>query len=322
MTEPRKLLSICVPVYDEVDNIFPFYERVRRVLDGLADRYDYEFVFTDNHSADGTFVRLAELAERDPKVRVIRFSRNFGFQRSILTNYMNALGDAAIQLDVDLQDPPELIPDFIRNWEEGYRVVYGVRRLRPDESPLLHGARRFFYRLIDWLSEDELPHDAGDFRLVDRRILDELKTITDQQPYLRGMIAAMGFSQKGIVYDRASRSHGQSKFKFRALVGLALDGILHHSILPLRLATYFGLAITALSAVVAVVYIIRWAFFVDDWPPGFATMSLLLLFLIGMNALILGIMGEYVGRIYRNVKRMPLTIVEARIDRNEPATGR
>lgn len=315
MIEQRKLLSICVPVFNEEDNIRPFYDRMLGVMQKLGDRYDFEFLFTDNHSTDATFDRLAELSLEDPRIRVIRFSRNFGFQRSILTNYNNARGDAAIQLDVDLQDPPELITEFVRYWEEGHKVVYGIRRRRESESVWLHGARRLFYRMIDSLSEDELPHDAGDFRLVDRCVLDQLRLTSDQQPYLRGLIAAMGFNQIGIPYDRAARERGASKFNFWRLSGLALDGILHHSVLPLRLATYFGLALSTIAMLGALYYLIGKLTFREDWPEGLASTTILIFFSIGMNALFLGIIGEYVGRIYKNVKRMPITISEAVIDR-------
>src|SRR5438045_3898970 len=151
MTTRRRLISFCVPVYNEEDNVYPLHQRVSDAMAALADRYDWEILFTDNHSEDATFERLADLAQDDKRVRVIRFSRNFGFQRSILANYVNARGDAAVQIDCDLQDPPELIPDFIRSWEAGYQVVYGVRCARPHESTLLASARRVFYRLIDLL---------------------------------------------------------------------------------------------------------------------------------------------------------------------------
>lgn len=311
----RKLLSICVPVYNEEENVRPFYERVSAVMRELGGRYDHEILFTDNHSEDSTFEKLKELSDEDPRVRVIRFSRNFGFQRSIFTNYANCRGDAAIQLDVDLQDPPELIPEFVALWEQGYKVVYGIRRARPNESRWLHTSRKIFYRLVDYLSEDRLPHDAGDFRLIDRSLIDELKNVGDQQPYLRGLIATMGFRQTGVVYDRAARERGSSKFNLSGLIGLALDGILHHSVVPLRLATVFGLVMSLLSLLGGVYYLLGKAFFREDWPLGLASTSVLILFSIGMNALLLGIIGEYIGRIYKNVKTMPLTIVEAAIDR-------
>jgi dolichol-phosphate mannosyltransferase len=318
--EQRRMLSICVPVYNEEDNVVPFYERTLQVMDSLKDKYDFEILFTDNHSTDATFERLAELSARDPRVRVLRFSRNFGFQRSILTNYTNARGDAAIQLDVDLQDPPELIADFARYWEEGYKVVYGIRRSRPNESRWLHSARKLFYRLVDFLSEDELPHDAGDFRLIDRCVIEQLRLVSDQQPYLRGLIASMGFKQMGVVYDRAARERGSSKFNLWRLFGLALDGILHHSVVPLRIATVFGLVMSSIAVLGALYYFIGKLFFRADWPEGLASTTILILLSIGMNALLLGIIGEYIGRIYKNVKRMPITIIEANIDRLVPTT--
>lgn len=314
----RKLISICVPVFNEEDNIWPFYERLRPVMEGLADRYDFEMLFTDNHSEDSTFEKLVELSQRDARVRAIRFSRNFGFQRSILANYINCRGDAAVQLDVDLQDPPEIIPEFVRQWEDGYKVVYGVRRARPNEPRLLHRTRKAFYRLIDFLSEDRLPHDAGDFRLIDRCIIDQLRSVVDPYPYLRGLIATMGFRQIGIIYDRSQRERGSSKFDLWKLFALAADGILHHSVVPLRLATFLGLFISAASVAGAVYYLVAKLFFPVDWPTGLASTSILVLFSLGLNALLLGIMGEYIGRIYKNVKYQPLTITEAVIDHGGP----
>lgn len=317
---PRKLISICVPVYNEEDNVVPFYERMLPIMEALADRYDFEMLFTDNHSEDATFDRLLALSNRDHRVRVLRFSRNFGFQRSILTNYKNCRGDGAIQMDVDLQDPPEILPEFIRLWEEGYKVVYGVRRNRPNEGWMLRTARKLFYRTIDFLSEDRLPHDAGDFRLIDRCILDQLRSVSDSQPYLRGLIAAMGFKQIGVVYDRSARERGASKFGIAKLTSLALDGIFHHSIVPLRLATFAGLIMSVIAAAAAVYYVIERLTNPVGWPPGIASTTILILFSIGMNAILLGIIGEYVGRIYKNVKDMPLTIIEAAIDHTDTAT--
>ncbi len=261
------------------------------------------------------------LSERDDRVRVIRFSRNFGFQRSILTNYNNARGVAALQIDVDLQDPPELLPEFLRLWRDGYKVVYGVRRSRPNESWGLFIARKLFYRLVDFLSEDHLPHDAGDFRLIDRCILDELRLNTDQQPYLRGMIATMGFRQTGLVYDRAARARGWSKFNIWRLLGLAVDGILHHSTVPLRIAMVCGVAMSGLAALGAVYFFLDRLLSYNRWPTGLATLYVLILFSLGLNSMLLGILGEYIGRIYKNVKSSSLTIVEAVVDR-QGADGR
>jgi polyisoprenyl-phosphate glycosyltransferase len=315
---PRKLLSVCVPAYNEEGNVTPLYDRVHRVMSELTERYDFELLFTDNHSEDATFSEIAALAQRDPRVRGIRFSRNFGFQRSILANFWHARGDAAIQLDCDMQDPPELILRFLQYWEQGYKVVYGIRRSRPNESWPLRSSRKLFYRLIDFLSEDELPKDAGDFRLIDRCILEELRRVNDQRPYLRGMIASMGFRQIGIPYDRNERTRGASKFNLFRLFGLALDGILQHSIVPLRIATIIGATISGLTVLIGLYYLAAKLFLPVDWPAGFASTTILLLLSMGMNALLLGIIGEYIGRIYRNQKQTQLVIIESVIDSLPP----
>jgi dolichol-phosphate mannosyltransferase len=309
----KKLISLIVPVFNEEENIFPLYEAVAPIINECSDRYDFELVFTDNHSTDSTFEKLTELSRHDRRVRVFRFSRNFGYQKSILTGYLKARGDALIQLDCDLQDPPELIPEFLKHWENGCAVVYGVRQSR-RESAALHFARKLFYRLANYLSEDDLPVDVGDFRLIDRKVVNVLRQVDDAQPYLRGMIAAMGFKQHGIKYDRRGRERGASNFSFTDLVGLALDGILNHSIVPLRLATYFGIIITVVTLFSISGYVIGKLLLGLDWPAGFTTLTVLVLAGISVNALFLGIIGEYLGRIYQQVKRKPLVIIETEID--------
>ena len=303
-----KFLSIIVPVYNEEANVEPLYEAVNRALDPMADRYRWEFIFTDNCSSDRTFECLDRIASRDPRVRIYRFTRNFGFQRSILTGYRLARGDAAVQIDADLQDPPELIIDFVKLWESGCKVVYGVRQSRP-ESFVLHALRRRFYRVIAWLSNDNLPLDAGDFRLVDRCVLDLL------HHYLRGYIASLGYRQMGVAYYRAKRQHGETSFRLSTLVNLALDGIVSHSTLPLRLASIVGLLLSAFAMLAIAVYFALWLAYGDkSWPAGFATLAFLVLLSLAVNAIFLGIIGEYLARIYHQVKPQPLTIVERFVD--------
>jgi len=311
----KKLISIVVPVFNEADNVIPLYEAVEQALAPLADRYDHEYVFTDNHSTDGTFDVIAGLATRDARIRGYRFSRNVGFQRSIQYGYSMARGDAAVQLDCDLQDPPALIVDFVRLWEAGHRVVYGVRSAR-KEGFIITLARNLFYRVIAALSDDPLPLDAGDFRLVDRAILDGLRSLDDSRPYLRGSIAVMGFEQVGVEYERAARVRGESKFSFSELWGLALDGILNHSVAPLRFATYTGLAVSLVTFVAIFGYLIASVLFGQLWPAGFATTTVLLLLGITLNALFLGIIGEYLGRIYQQVKRTDQVLVERSVVRD------
>jgi polyisoprenyl-phosphate glycosyltransferase len=313
---PKPLISLIVPVFNEELNIFPFYERVSATLASLDDRFCFELIFTDNHSTDLTFSRLSEVALSDKRIRVFRFSKNFGYQRSILTGYMRSRGDAAIQLDVDLQDPPELIGTFLEHWRAGADVVYGVR-IQRSEGFTINAARRIFYRLIDSLSEEKLPVDAGDFRLISRRVIDLLCTYRDANPYLRGTIATLGFEQIGVPYARESRTRGESKFPFSKLLSLALDGILNHSTVPLRFATYFGLATSLLTILLMVSYVFFRVVLRAQWPAGFTTLAALILLSISINAMLLGIIGEYLGRMYRQVRDTPVSIIEAVID-NHP----
>ncbi|MDR3736622.1 MAG: glycosyltransferase family 2 protein [Acidobacteriaceae bacterium] len=312
-TNGLPLVSIIVPVLNEEANIQPFYTAVTACIAPLAGQFRFEFVFTDNHSTDRTFALLSDLAVNDPRIRVYRFSRNFGYQRSIMTGYAQARGAAAIQLDCDLQDPPELIATFLQHWQAGADVVYGVR-VKRKESWGINIARSAFYRLIDRLSEDPIPVDAGDFRLVSRRIIEVLRTFDDAQPYLRGTIAGLGFTQVGIEYSRAARARGESKFPFSKLMSLAIDGILNHSTMPLRISTYFGLAASVLTLCGLFGYLLAKIIFHSQWPAGFATLAALILASISINAMLLGIIGEYLGRMYRQMRTRPLTILEAVID--------
>jgi glycosyltransferase involved in cell wall biosynthesis len=311
--ETKPLISIVVPVFNEEPNILPFYARIEPILAALSNRFRFEFVFTDNHSTDCTFALLSQLAATDPRIRVFRFSKNFGFQRSILTGYTRCRGDAAIQLDVDLQDPPELIEAFLDRWQAGADVVYGVRTQR-QEGWAITTARSVFYRLVDKLSEEKLPVDAGDFRLISRRVIDPLCAYRDANPYLRGTIATLGFEQVGIEYARSARQHGESKFPFSKLMSLALDGILNHSTVPLRFATYFGLAASLVTVLIMFGYAFIRLILHAEWPAGFTTLAALILLSISINAMLLGIIGEYLGRMYRQVRDSPLSIVEAAID--------
>lgn len=302
-------VSILVPAYNEEDNVRRCYDAVVDTFSRLPG-YDYEMIFTDNHSTDRTFEILREICAVDPRVRVIRFSRNTGYQRSVLTAYKAATGDCSVQIDCDLQDPPELIPQMLEMWRQGHQVVYGVRRSLKDGwfTALL---RRSFYAFIRAMSEDDLPLNAGEFRLVDRRILMELRKVDDTSPYVRGLISAMGFSQVGFEYDRQARVAGESKFPFKAMLSLAVDGILNHSLTPLRFASLSSLVVGSFTFLLLMGYVVGKVIFGQDWPAGFATTTILLLLSITLNAMFLGIVGEYVGRIFMQSKRRPTPIIEA-----------
>ena len=305
----RRLVSVVIPVFNEETNIERAYRAVRTVFEPLADRYDYEFIFTDNHSSDRSFEILRGLAERDQRVRVIRFARNFGFHRSVLTGYRVAAGDAAVQIDCDLQDPPELLPKFLEHWERGHDVVVGVRRQRNDGQSY-QWARALFYRLLKRLSDDGIMVDSGDFRLLDRSILDQLRIIDDATPFVRGLTSLLASNQIGVPYDRSPRQAGESKFPLKNLIGLAMDGLLAHSTVPLRIAAYTGLLVAVITFVLSLAYVVARTVFDVDMPVGFATTTVLLLLGISLNAIFLGIIGEYVGRIYNQVRVRPNTVVE------------
>jgi polyisoprenyl-phosphate glycosyltransferase len=308
MTNKRHLISITIPVLNEEGNIETLYGRLCTLADKMADRCDLEFVFSDNHSDDRTWSLLSRLAERDSRVRAIRFSKNFGFQRSILANYMHTRGDAVMQVDADLQDPPEMLEAFYEKWCSGYQVVYGVRKARP-EGTLLRAFRKVGYWVIDKISEHPIPKDVGDFRLIDRKIVDLLVKVKTASPYLRGTIAGLGFNQTGIPYDRDARTAGKSKFNVGRLLRLGLTAVFNHSTVPLRAASFVGVLILLVSLIGALYYVFL-KLSHPLLPQGLASIHILVLFGIGLNAFLLGIIGEYILRIYLVLRADPVAVVE------------
>lgn len=301
-------VSVLVPVFNEEDNVLRAYKAITDVFDGLPG-YALQIIFTDNHSTDRTFQLLSEIAQEDDRVCVIRFSRNVGYELSLLSAYKTASGDCSVQIDCDLQDPPSHIPEMLRLWRSGYKVVYGVRRSLPDRWHVAL-ARRLFYRLLAAFSQDDLPPNAGEFRLVDRRILDELRRVEDAAPYLRGLISTMGFRQIGFEYDRQQRTAGESKFRLGAMLGLGVDALLNHSLVPLRLASWTSLVAGGVTTCMILFYFTGFLLFGQAWPRGFATTTMLLLLSMTLNALFLGVIGEYIGRLFMQSKRRPMVVVE------------
>ncbi|MCX7320338.1 MAG: glycosyltransferase family 2 protein [Hyphomicrobiales bacterium] len=306
------LVSIAVPVLNEADNIDALYDRLRGLGVLMEGRCDLEFIFTDNHSNDATWEKLNELSIRDPRIRAIRFSKNVGFQRSILANYIHARGDAVMQIDADLQDPPELLAEFFELWRKGYKVVYGIRRGR-RESAFINAFRRFGYWFIDFVSEHPIPRNVGDFRLIDRAVVDALLKFKSASPYLRGMIAGIGFNQIGVPYDRDARVAGTSKFGVARLIKLGLTAIFNHSAVPLRIASMIGAAMLVMSAVGALYFVVL-RLLSPELPQGLASIHVLVLFGIGLQSFLLGIIGEYLLRIYLILRSEPVALVEESIN--------
>lgn len=307
-TENLPLISVSIPVLNEADNIPDLYARLCGVAENMSGRCDLEFVFSDNHSDDETWALLKELAAKDTRVRAIRFSKNFGFQNSILANYLHTSGDAAMQIDADLQDPPEMLETFFEHWQNGYKVVYGIRRKR-RESLGLSLFRRLGYWFIDKISEHPIPRDVGDFRLIDRHVIDALARFKTPNPYIRGIIAGLGFDQIGVPYDRDSRKMGESKFNVGRLVRLGLTAVFNHSTVPLRAASFLGATILVASTIGSIYYFFLRLLY-PDLPAGLASIHILVLFGIGLNSFLLGIVGEYLLRIYLVLRPEPIAIIE------------
>lgn len=304
----RPLISISIPVLNEANNIKALYTRLCALADEMSDKCSLEFVFSDNHSNDATWEMLMQLAAEDSRVRAIRFSKNLGFQRSILMNYLHCCGDAVMQIDADLQDPPEMLKDFFQLWQQGYLVVYGIRKKR-QENVFLSIFRRIGYWFIDIVSEHPIPRNVGDFRLIDRKVIEVLAQIKAYNPYLRGMIAGFGFKHIGIEYDRSARLAGESKFSVFRLIRLGLTAVFNYSSLPLRFASFVGGLILVASFLASICYFIM-RIFHPDWPRGFASIYILILFAIGLNSFLLGIIGEYLLRVYFMLRNEPMAIVE------------
>lgn len=307
MNTDKKVVSIAIPIKNEILNLPNLIEALNELALSHSS-YEFEFVFTDNHSDDFSWEKLREFAATDPRIKGLRFSKDFGFQNSILENYRMCKGAAVIQFDADLQDPPEVISLFLQKWEDGFHVVYGIRR-RPEESLLLRKFRDIGYFVINLLSDSRIPKGAGDFRLLDRKVISALLKQNHSKPYLRGIIAGMGFNQLGLVYERRARKHGESKFPARKLFSLGLNGIINHSTIPLRLATYAGGALLVLSGI-ASIYSVASFLMSDNLPRGFTSLQLVQFLSVGINSFFLGIIGEYVLRIYRIVRNEPQVIIE------------
>jgi len=309
---PRELelLSVVAPVYNEQELIGAFHERVSAALDGVA----FELVLVDDGSSDATPRLLAEIAARDPRVRVVELSRNFGHQTALTAGLDHARGDAVVMMDADLQDPPELIPEMLEHWRAGTDVVYAVRRRREGETRFKLATARWFYKLFDALADVPLEPDSGDFRLLDRAPLDALLSMRERSRFLRGMTVWIGYTQIAVPYERDARHAGETKYTLRKMLSFSLDAISSFSHRPLQLATLVGFMCAAIAFVaIPVVVALRLA---GSYLPGFGTVTIAVLLLGGMQLMAIGLIGEYLGRIYDEVKRRPLYLVRRR--RNMP----
>jgi glycosyltransferase involved in cell wall biosynthesis len=306
-----ELISIVVPCFNEEEVLRTTNRRLISVLEQLSLRF--EILYVDDGSTDGTAEILHELQALDERIRVICFSRNFGHQMAITAGLEHAAGDAVAIIDADLQDPPEVLADFVAKWMEGFQVVYGVRTERDGETAFKLWTAKIFYRTMGNLSDTEIPLDTGDFRLMDRRVVDALLAMPERDRFVRGMVSWLGFLQAAVPYHRAVRAAGVTKFSFFKMVKFATDGIVSFSILPLRLATWVGFAASGIALLGVVITVVERLMGVEGLVKGWASVLVAILFIGGVQLICMGIIGEYVGRIYGESKRRPLYVLRERL---------
>jgi glycosyltransferase involved in cell wall biosynthesis len=307
----QQLLSVVIPCYNEEEVIGETLKRLGQFRATVTDM-DVEFIFVDDGSKDRTRELLTAAQQANPEIRVVGFARNFGHQTAVTAGIDAASGDAVVLIDADLQDPPEVISEMIALWRNGYHVVYGTRVDRPGESAFKLVTARAFYRVLNRLSDVPIPLDTGDFRLMDRKVVDVLKGMPERDRFIRGMVSWVGFKQVALPYRRAERFAGESKYPLRKMVRFATDGIMSFSTKPLRLAVTLGL-LSSFFALLGIINTLVVRLTTDHWVPGWAEIMVAILFLGGVQLLCIGILGEYVGRTYNEIKRRPLYVVQDRL---------
>jgi len=308
----KTLLSIVTPCYNEQDNVDELYMRVKAAIAPL-DKYKFEIIFIDNASKDDTVIKLKRLAAVDPMVKIIVNTRNFGHIRSPYHGILQSSGAATIYLASDLQDPPELIPEMIRHWEDGFKLVMATKPVSKSNA-LIHGLRKAYYRVLDGMSDITLTKDATGFGLYDHEVLEHLRKIEDPYPFLRGLICELGYETKVIPFEQPRRMRGISKNNFYSLYDIAMLGVVSHSKVPIRVAAFLGFFMGAVSVLVAFVFLILKLIFWNDFPLGIAPVVIGLFLLFGMQLCFIGIIGEYIASIHTYIQKRPVVVEKERIN--------
>ena len=299
-------LSIVVPIFNESDNIYAFYEKITKVLNELSE--PYEIVFINDGSKDNSLDLLVELHEKDKKVKVINLSRNFGKEIAMTAGMDYSSGEAVIPIDADLQDPPEVIVSLFHKWREGYDVVYATRSSREGETWLKKWTSKMFYKIMGSLTKIEVPRDTGDFRLMDRKVVESLKELREHHRFMKGLFSWVGYKQIGVSYNRSPRYGGKTKWNFGKLFNFAIEGITSFSYIPLKFASLMGVIVSFLSFVYGIFIVIKTLIFGNP-VGGYPSLIVIILFLGGIQLLTIGIIGEYIGRIYDETKKRTLYFV-------------
>ncbi len=320
MSERKQVISIVTPCFNEETNVTPCYLAIKQLFEGPLARYDYEHVFCDNASSDNTVLLLKGLAAQDPRVKLIVNARNFGALRSNHNGVLATTGDAVLVfLPADLQDPPEVIPELVKHWEAGNEIVYGIRAER-QEGLLMRTARRIFYRLVRRMADIDVPVDAGEFQLIDRKVVETLRQFEDYYPYIRGMIDSCGFHRVGVPYTWKARERGYSKARFYHLIDQALNAIISLSNVPMRLCMFLGFGVAILSFVFGFFgLVMNLVYYQQLAPAGIPTLIVAVFFFSGLQLFFFGVLGEYISAIHFQVRKRPLVIERERINFDEPA---
>lgn len=306
----EKMITVLIPVFNEADGLAPLLGRVKPILEACG--YDWQILFVDDGSRDGTLEEIRRAHAADPRILALSFSRNFGKEIAIAAGLAEARGDAVIIMDADLQHPPELINEFLAKWQEGYENIYGERQDRATDAPLRSLFSRAFYRIYNALVDTDIPKGAGDFRLLDRRAVDAMNAIGEVSRFNKGLFSWIGFKAVGVPYTVAERAIGTTRWSFRRLASFAIDGLTSFTTLPLRVWSLIGAAISCIAIVYAMVFLLRTLVFGAD-IPGFPSLIISVMLFAGIQLISLGVIGEYLGRVYEEVKSRPLYIVADRV---------
>ena len=318
----KVLISIVIPCYNEEEVIHETVKRMNVFCSNLDSNLDIELVFVNDGSKDDTLNILKSYAKDDKKIKIISFSRNFGHQVAVTAGIDASKGDAVVLIDADLQDPPEVIYEMIQKWREGYDVVYGVRTHREGETAFKLATAKMFYRFLNKLSDVDIPLDTGDFRLMSRKVVDTIVGMPEKDRFVRGMVSWAGFKQIALPYKRAVRFAGESKYPLKKMIKFAIDGILSFSSKPLQISVYIGV-MSAIISVIGIIYALSMRIFTNTWVEGWTALMFTVLFFGGLQLISIGIVGEYIGRIYKELKNRPLYVVDEYIGfENDPNMSR
>lgn len=310
-----KKISVVIPMYNEEEVVMTSYLKIQKVLENLK-QYDYEMIFVDDGSKDKTLDLLQDIAQANQKVKVLSFSRNFGHQGAVTAGIQYVTGDAIIIMDADLQDPPELLPEMIALWEDGYEVIYGKRKSRKGESAFKLLTAKMFYSTLNALSDVEIPKDTGDFRLVDRSVIEVVNSMPEHNKFLRGLFSWVGFKQKEYLYERQERQAGKTKYPFRKMWKLASDGIISFSTKPLKIVGGLGCVTIILSIAILIYSLISYLFHLNHLTPGWTSIMVAITLFSGVQLLSIWIISEYVARIYDETRNRPEYIIAKKININ------